>query len=240
MTLISRKYIEDHDIVARYLADQLSDTERERFEAYFLEHPELVAELNRAAQFKSGLMDLGESRELQKLLKTQLRGRPSNRIAIAASVLLVVIGGSIWFYLQNTARPILAASVTALTYRFQSTLPVEGSYNIQRTRTSSYDATIIKLPANSAVVELRIKPEARVLPSRYRISLGVVSVNDTITQLATLSDLQLAKDGFVPIYLNSSELSPAIYELKISADVDTNAASSTSSFLIEVLAPSKG
>ena len=47
---MDRKFIDDHHIVARYLADQLPDTLREEFEAYYLEHPEVVQELEATAR----------------------------------------------------------------------------------------------------------------------------------------------------------------------------------------------
>ncbi len=73
--VLDKQYIDDHDVVERYLADQLSEPERESFEAYFLEHPEAVQEMNRTAKFKSALMDLQESGRLQPLLATKSAGR---------------------------------------------------------------------------------------------------------------------------------------------------------------------
>jgi len=234
MAIISREYIDEHDIVARYLANQLSDQERESFEAYYLEHPEVLKELNRTAKFKSGLMDLRDSGVLSKILKHQPWWKRPNSVAIAASLVAVVLAGSIWFTWRANSRPLIAASVPELGDMFQGTLQVAGSYEIQRTRTSSYDATI-KVPTNSSAIELRIKPEFPAASAQYRITLGSVGKDDAVTQLATTSDLQQAKDGFVTIYLNAAELPPAVYEVAISGDADSKAADLTSSFLIELV-----
>jgi hypothetical protein len=238
MTLISRQHIDDHDFVARYLADQLSDAERERFEAYYLEHPEMLQELNRTAQFKSGLMDLHKLGELETILNQRPWWQRTSRLAIAASLLVAVIGAGIWFNWHGASQPILASSVTALTHRYQPTLPIAGSFNIQRTRTSSYDATI-NLPESAAAIELRVKPEVSAIPARYRVGLARVSADNSVTQIAEVKALQPAKDGFVAIYLNSAALSPAIYEIKLSSDIDANVTKAESSFLIEVLLASE-
>jgi len=234
MALISRKYIDDHDFVARYLANQLSEAEQESFEAYYLEHPELLRELNRTAQFKSGLIDLQESGTLQKLIEERPRWRRAGTIAIAASLLVVVVAGSVWFSSQHGSQPLLAASVKTLTPLLHSALPVASAFDIQRTRTSSYDATITR-PDSAAAIELRIKPEVPAVPAVYRVSVGVVAANDSVTELATASGLQTAKDGFVTVYLSAATLAPAVYQLKISGDANTNAANASSSFLVELV-----
>ena len=68
-TLMDRKYIDDQHIVARYLADQLPAAQREEFESYYLQHPEMVEELEAAARFKVGLMLLRDAGQLDEVLK---------------------------------------------------------------------------------------------------------------------------------------------------------------------------
>jgi hypothetical protein len=235
MTLISRKYIDDNDIIARYLANGLSEAERESFEGYYLEHPELLKELNRTAQFKSGLIDLNESGSLKGLLKPQPRWQHPFRLAIAASLALAILGASIWYNWQNNSRPILASTAAALSHGFESRLPIAESLSIQRTRTSSYDATI-NLPVGAAAIELRVRPEVPALPALYRVNLARMSADNSLTNVAEVNALQVATDGFVVIYLNATALSPAIYEIKISGDKDASHAKTESSFLVEVLA----
>ena len=70
---MDRKYIDDHHVVARYLADHLTDDERQAFEAYYLEHPEAVKEMEAVARFKAGLHHLQQSGELDRLVKAPAR-----------------------------------------------------------------------------------------------------------------------------------------------------------------------
>ena len=52
---MDRQYIDDHQIVERYLQGRLAADERERFEQYYLEHPEMVDELERTEALIAGL-----------------------------------------------------------------------------------------------------------------------------------------------------------------------------------------
>jgi len=229
--MFDRKHIDDHDLVARYLADQLSEAERESFEAYLLEHPESLKELNAAAQFKAGLADLNERGELTKLLAPRAWWQRASTLAAAASIALIV-GAITWFSWQGVNQPLLAASVAELS-RFQSTLPVVASHAIQRTRASSYDATI-KLANAPAAVELRIRPEARAEPPRYRLVLSIMGSSGASKPLATVAALEPAPDGFVSVYLNAAKLLPGVYELILAADQDASA-HTISSFMVEVV-----
>ena len=65
---MDRKHIDDQHIVARYLADQLSDSEREAFEAFCAKNPEMFRELEATARFKGGLARLAESGELANMV----------------------------------------------------------------------------------------------------------------------------------------------------------------------------
>lgn len=95
--VFDQKYLDDHDIIERYLADRLSEAEREGFEAYFLQHPEVVQQMDRTAKLKSALMDLDTEGRLQPLLAAQ----SSRRWLIALAVLGVIA--------------VLAASIVLLT-----------------------------------------------------------------------------------------------------------------------------
>jgi hypothetical protein len=86
---MDRNYIELHDVVARYVKNDLSDPEREAFEDYYFEHPEMLEEI-----------------EVERLLRASMRAhgqqaepahRPGSRaplFAVAASLLVgVMLGG---------------------------------------------------------------------------------------------------------------------------------------------------
>lgn len=232
MTALSRQQIEDKEVIARYLAGQLSDREREEFEAQFVENPALLRELDRTARFKSGLMALRDSGALQKLLIGKPWWQRTGTLAMAASLLLFVIGAGVWLRVSMAPSPILAASTQGLGTAIPSSLNAADTYEIQRTRSSSYDATI-KRPANGGAIEVRVKPDTAASPARYRVSIGQYSDKPS-DPIAVISGAQPLSNGFVPVYLNSSRLLPGVYELKISGDSGTNGEKSESSFLIEL------
>jgi hypothetical protein len=62
------KHIDDHHLIERYLAEDLSASECEAFEAYYREHPEIVREMEAVARFKAGLNDLHRVGELDRLV----------------------------------------------------------------------------------------------------------------------------------------------------------------------------
>jgi hypothetical protein len=227
-----KKSVDDQELVARYLADQLSQAERDSFEAYYLEHPEVLQELNRTAKFKAGLMDLQQSGELARLISQPARRTHRLAMALAAAGAFVILGAGVW-WARHVAQPMLAASAAALTPRFAAHLPVIDSYELQRTRTSSYDATI-ELPNTPAAIELRIRPSVRAVPARYRVTLAPLT--ESSGEFAELGALDPASDGFVTIYLDGSKLSPTIYEIKLVGEgANDGAANEASVFLVEVV-----
>jgi len=233
MTIITRQYVDDNDLVARYLADKLPAREREEFEAFVINDPELLRELDRTAQFKSGLMSLQRSGKLQTLVKGKPWWHRSGPIALAASLILVVAGATLLLRRTEGPKPIIAASARVLATQ-KGIQAISGPYSIQRTRSSSYDATIT-YPANGAPIALRIKPEAVASPARYRIALSIFSGDNRAQPVATVSNLEPETDGFIPVYLNSAAITPAVYELKISGDAGTSGENTESSFLVEII-----
>ena len=228
---MDRQYIDDHHVVARYLADQLSDTEREAFETYYLEHPQVVQEMEAAARFKVGLMQLRDSGRLDALMRPQLWFRQQRYIAIAASVLIVVVGTVFWFARSPAAQPLLLASSGSLIDRLGDPLPVASTHTILRTRSIAYDAEL-SLPKTPQSIALRVLPEVQA--ARYRVVLFDIADDDTLHEVAAISGLAAAEDGFVPVYLNASKLHRGRYQLVLSAEAGTSAADAASAFLIKI------
>jgi hypothetical protein len=231
---MDRNYIDDNHIVARYLADQLSDQEREAFEAYYLEHPDVVQEMEAAARFKVGLAQLKDSGELSKILKPRPWFRQERYQALAAGVAIIAIGAFLFINRSPSSQPTLVASATALVDRLGDPLPTLGTYTILRTRSISYD-TEIELPRAPQTIALRVLPEVESQPARYRITLSSIADDDSLREIAAIGSLSPDADGFVPAYLNSANLSRGRYQLTLSGDVGTSAANEPSPFLIRVI-----
>ena len=221
---MNRSYIDDHHVVARYLADQLSESERLAFEAYFLEHPEMVQEIEQAAQLKAGLRQLQDSGELEQLKKAQPgRGnflmralRRNTRTTAIAAVALVAIVSALWLKPGMSSGPWLAAAATSLTGSLGEPLPMGGSYTILRTRGSEADVDI-ELPRSAQALTLRILPEGAVPAGPYRATLYSISGSKAPQQVATLGGLAPAEDDFVAMYVDSSKLLPGQYRLVLSS-----------------------
>jgi hypothetical protein len=232
MPLMSRQHIDDHALVARYLANQLTGAERESFEQYFLEHPELLEELNRTAQFKAGLLDLQESGQLAAALTAKTSFSRTAIFAVAATV-LVAMTAVIGIWLGRATPSLIAASINDLTPPFAAHLQLNRSIRIERTRSSSYDATIV-LPANPAAIELRIKPAVVAASGKYWIRMSQFAADDSVKPVATLNGVAPDADALISVYLNSANLSPAVYELQI-ADAAATTADPSNAFLIEAV-----
>lgn len=233
---MDRKYIDDRHVVARYLADQLGDDEREQFEAYFIEHPEMVRELEATAHFKVGLMQLRDSGELERLLKPVPWYRQPKHLAAVATLAAVLIGAG--YLLQNRpgSQPLLVAQTTALHGWLGQPLATASSHTLLRTRSSAFDADI-ELPGTAHAIELHVLPEFAAQPARYRISLLRLDDDGSAQRVAEADDLLAADNGFVTVYLNSARIQPGRYQLLISGDETTTAADRRSTFQINVREP---
>lgn len=230
---MDRKYIDDHHVVARYLADQLTDEERGAFEAYYLANPEILQEMEAAARFKVGLMQLRDARALPAVLQPRPWFRDARYLAAAAAVAIVVIGTSFFVARGPAAQPLLARTATTLVDRLGAPLPVIATHTILRTRSTSYDAEI-DVPSAAGSIELQVLPEVEAQPPRYRISLAAIKDDDSLTEVAVVADLRPNDEGFVPVFLNGARLKPGRYRLLLAGDAGTSAASDESTFLLRV------
>src|SRR5689334_15311794 len=97
--------IDDPTKASRYLADQLSEAECAEYEARFTHDPDAIAELEATARLKIGLQRLRRSGELSELIAAGSPAGPTRTwmLAMAASVVAVVIGVSLWFPRSHVA-----------------------------------------------------------------------------------------------------------------------------------------
>jgi len=218
---MNREYIDEHHIVARYLAHRLSDAERSAFEAYFLKHPEIVEELEEAAQLKAGLMRLRDTGELASLLKPKpwyrqrrfydLRGRFGGTLAAVA-----ILGVCTFLWLNRHAVPSgpwLSPTPASLLGPLGKPLPAGGTYTILRTRGESTDLDI-ELPASPQALVLRVLPETMAQPAVYRVTLYAVEGTE-LREVATVAGLTPAEDEFVPVFVDSSQVKKGRYRLAL-------------------------
>ena len=229
---MDRRYIDDQHVVARYLADRVTDEERIAFEAYYLEHPEVVQEMEAAARFKAGLMRLRDTGVLPGLLQSTPRYRHRPYLA-AAAVALLALGTFFVLTRAPNTNPLLAAGIEALRARGEGAPVIASRYAIVRTRGIPVDAEIAQSQAGQAI-ELRVLPEFTAEPARYRVWLRRVGADHSRETVAELGGLVPGLDGFVKMYLDGSRLETGRYELTIEGEPYTDARNKRSAFVVRV------
>jgi len=235
---MDRTYIDNHHVVARYLADRLSEDERREFETHLPAHPEIVKELEVAARLKVGLRTLKQRGELDGLLKTTPWFRDTRKLAMAASVAVIAVGALIWIGRGVFAPTTLVASLNQLKDRGGHPLSIASTHAILRTRGPANDAEI-ELPDTPRAIELRVLPEIEAHPPRYRVALARIADDDSLTEAGSVANLTPAEDGFVTLYLDASQFTRGRYRLTIGGDRNTDAALSVSAFKIRLVTPRK-
>ena len=223
---MNRQVIAEQQVLMRYLAGQLSDAEREAFEAHYVGHPQVLRELEVAAKLKLGLILLRDSGELVAPSR-----RHWQRGLAAAALLFVIVAVASWFATRTPAPPLLAASISALGESRQTPLLPADTYTIERTRSRGFDASV-ELPATSRTICLRVLPES-LSATAYRLQLNAIAADAAPREIASVRLLRVDADGLVTVYASSERLQPGTYELILSGDSGRGAATqAVTSFLI--------
>jgi hypothetical protein len=231
--------IDDPTRASRYLADQLTADECAEYEARFVEDPEAVAELEATARLKIGLHRLRQSGELGELIAGP--GSPPVRtwmLAMAASVVAVVIGLSLWYPRSGApTAPVLASAASAFKDRSGHSLSVLATAPLFRTRAERYDA-VIELPSTRGAIKLRVLPTAPAESARYQASLARIKDDDSSERIVAIDNLQpSAEDGFVDVYADSALLAPGRYRLILTRESTGRSTPEGDTFVIKVTSP---
>lgn len=209
---MNRQTIDDQHMVARYLADQLSDADREAFEGYCREHPEVYREIEAAARLKVGLGKLAESARLEPLLAAP-DAKPFLFRYAAGGAGVLAAGAALVASFVMMQAPMMGASVAEVSGRFRTELPVAASYEFLRMRESTEFDQRITLPKTPSVIELRVLPDAEDAKS-YRAALSLDS-SGGLKVAATANGLAAAEDHYVSMFVRSEKLKPGIYSLVV-------------------------
>jgi len=210
---MDRKYIDDNHVVARYLADQLTDEERGQFEAHLREHPEVVADLEAAARFKVGLGALADQGKLDEALRARSVLIQPRWLALAAAVAIAFVAGALWLNRSPTRGPVLAGTARELLGEDARPLPVAARHVLLRTR-SEYDSQIA-LPAAPSSVELHILPEAATPNRPHGIALYTDAATGERRKVAELRAVTADAEGYVPAFVRTDRLVPGRYALEV-------------------------
>ena len=230
---MDRKQIEAEHIVARYLADQLSPAEAEAFEAYYIEHPSMVRDIEYTLRLKEGLATLRDRQQLTALMKAR-RWRWAMPISIAAALVAAILGTWTWY--GGTPRdPPVSASLIELATGSSSPLPLGGKYLLVRVRSAASAPLQIPIPATRSALELQVLPADGAEGAPYRLTLDrLANVSEVSPEpIGNVSGLTPGADGLVTAWLDSSRLQPGQYSVELTSE-RTDAATSPDFFIIEL------
>ncbi|HEX6902528.1 MAG TPA: zf-HC2 domain-containing protein [Thermoanaerobaculia bacterium] len=90
MTAVDHAYAEEHGLVDAYLAERLSESERDAFEAHFFACETCLAQLEMANDFREGMRDVAAEETARASLGVLAAVSWKRRIAWAAVLLLLV------------------------------------------------------------------------------------------------------------------------------------------------------
>jgi len=205
---MDRKQIEDEHIVARYLADQLSPAEVDAFEAYYLEHPSMIRDIEQALRLKEGLATLRDRQQLDALMRAR-RWRWALPLSIAAAVMMALAGVLAW---QGGHRgtPPVAATIQELIGDAKTPLPIGGKYLLVRMR-GTEPALQIPLPASRSALELQMLPASGTAGAPYQVEVENVDTDGRSTLLGRIRGLTPGEDGLVSAVVDSGNLQAGRY-----------------------------
>jgi len=233
---MNRAEIERDHWVERYLAGRLSDADARQFEAYWVENPEVMRELEACARLKGGLVGLRGRGELDGLV------RPSSwwpgrlrLLVLAACAVFAVVGLATLRGVQGPRAMQVAAAVGALPDH--AALVAGERYTLLRLRSASSVDAVIELPLPPAALELRVLPEmpvedgaandtwpgaatarGREVATRYLAQLAPDGAAGGAAEPAVLHGLRAGSDGFVALFVDSRTLAPGRYRLRLAPE----------------------
>jgi hypothetical protein len=232
---VQDRFKDDPTMASRYLADQLSDSEREAFEASLLRNPDVARELEATARMKVGLGRLRDSGELDKIVQARpFFNRPAF-LAVAASIGVLAIGLMFVRWQNPSAPSVLASSAAAFINVSGGKLAVGSTTPMLRVRSEKYDAEI-ELPVERQALKLRLLPTAPGGTEKYSVALARLKDDGSTETVDTVKDLRPAQDGFISVFADSSSLRPGRYQLTVTGE-GSEAPVYGETFLIRVRPP---
>jgi hypothetical protein len=204
---MQRSDSEAQDLMARYLAGRLSDSETARFEAWWQRNPDAIRDIDHVARLQDGLHGLRARGELEPLLRRSWWTGTLRFMAMAASVAAVALLAWLW----QAATPGTPLRIAALPTDFDvlaRQVPAQAQYFM--TLRSRDNGSTVVLPPSPVALHWRLLPDTPAADGRYRVSLQSM---DGDSESAALSSV--AADGFVDVYADSRTLQPGRYWLAL-------------------------
>jgi len=231
---------DDLTTTGRYLAGQLSHEEREAFEAQVRRDPDTLKTLEATARLKVGLAKLRERGELDELLAPDPWYRRRFTWAAAAMIALAALGIMLTRQDSMPSRhQLVAGSIASLVGPTGVSLQVTAKLAVYRKRAGSPDA-VLETSGSTGAIEMRVLPETAVNSHDYKVTLARLSDDGSVlTALAMAEHLQPADDGFVTLFIDSSQLRAGQYRLDIAGEVPAGSVAPSDTFLLRVVPASR-
>jgi len=210
---VTQLLTDDPTIANRYLANQLTDAERQAFEERLVSDPSALRELEATARFKLGLRKLRETDQLEQLVAGRRWSRPAWLLNAVAAAAILVLGIGL-LRLGTEPSRMIAEDLSSLLDSDGNALPLGRTYAVMRKRNTAYDAEI-QLPALHGAIELRVIPDQEAAPGPYRVLLRSVADGSKI-ELARLDTRLMPRDeGYITVFADSALLAPGVYEVAL-------------------------
>jgi len=234
---IDRQTIDDQHFVPRYLADQLSDEDREAFEAYCREHPEMFRELETTARVKAGLAALEKTGRLEETLSARPAGVGAFVQRYAAGIAVVGVGVAVLAGVGILRAPAMGSSVAQVSGRFGAALQVDAKYELVRMRKPEEFDLQIELPTPPAAIRLNVMPDEGGAAS-YRATLSNDVEGGSEKLVATVDGLvptvvRPDEPPYVTLFIRTEKLEPGAYSLVVERE-DGKPTAKQPAFRIEV------
>lgn len=226
---MDRNQIEAEHVVERYLADQLAPAEAQAFEAYYIQHPSMVREIERVLRLKEGLATLRDRQQLEGLMRARRR-QWAVPLSIAAALVATIIG--LWTWRSATAPSPVAATLEELVAESKSPIPLGGKYLLVRVRGTETPVEIA-LPGARSALELQVLPSAGAAGAPYRLSLARLAADGDTTPAGEISGLSPGADGLVTAWLDSAQLQPGRHTVELTPE-RADASAPADRFVIEL------
>lgn len=191
---------DNHELIRRYLANRLSETEELMVMTRIVRDPQFRNEVEVTAAFREGIRELEKRGKLSPLLGSQTRRWSRAQFAVAAVVAIVAMGGLMSFLLDQPSNE-SAPMVIAETLRFE---------------TKRGDGPLADVTWHQSGRPVRLEMRFDVGPDRagnYRVTLERVS-GAAIVSMADGS-IPVSSGGEVVLFLDGTLLEPGDYEIRL-------------------------
>lgn len=209
---MQRSDSEAQDLMARYLAGRLSDSETARFEAWWERNPDAIRDIDHVARLQDGLHGLRARGELEPLLRRSWWTGTLRFMAMAASVAAVAL--LVWLW--RAAAPGAPLRIAALPTDFDvlaRQAPAQAQYFM--TLRSRDNGSAVALPPSPVALHWRLLPDTPSADGRYRVSLTPIVDGAADDDTGATALASVAPDGFIDVYADSRTLRPGRYWLAL-------------------------